>query len=140
MSARALVLLLLAVATGGCARQEIVRRNEQLFRAIADRDQPALDDLLAPDFHFEASGGQGGDRRRFFDVNASTPGAVLAIDNDQLRFERDGDRARLCGRQRAIVLLDGKSVVDEARFCDRWERRGGRWLVTFAGPGDDGRR
>jgi len=118
-------------------QDEILRRNEVLFRAIGARDLAALEGLLAPEFRFESPGVQGGDRRSFLEGIAATPGTIESISNDELRLRRDGDRARLCGRQRAVVVLEGKRIVDESRFCDRWERRGGRWMVTFAGPGDN---
>jgi hypothetical protein len=131
--------LALAAATAGCAGDQILRRNRQLFVAIGARDVQTLAGLLAPDFTFAAPGVPTSGRQSFLEGVASQTATVVSIDNDQLRLVRAGDRATLCGRQRAVVVLGGKRIDDEARFCDRWERRDGRWVVVFAGP-DDGRR
>lgn len=134
-------LLLLAglVGLAACAtasRHEVLVRNEALFRAIGARDVSTLTELLAPEFRFETADGQKGDRKTWLDGVAALP-VIESITNEELRLREDGDgRAVLCGVQRAVVVVEGKRVVDTASFCDRWERREGRWLVTFAGPGE----
>jgi hypothetical protein len=127
---------LFAVGLAGCAgssaRHQILRTNEVLFHAIADRDVAALERVVAPDFRFETQG-QKGDRRAFLDGVKGRAANVEHITNEELELRLDGPRAVLCGLQRATVVLDGKRVDDQARFCDRWEERDGRWQVTFAG-------
>lgn len=134
-------LLLLAALVGlvACApatRHAVLVRNEALFRAIGARDVSTLTELTAPEFRFETADGQKGDRKAWLDGIAALP-AIESITNEELRLREDGDgRAVLCGVQRAVVVVEGKRVVDIASFCDRWERREGRWVVTFAGPGE----
>jgi hypothetical protein len=126
----------LVVGVAGCAdptaRQEILRNNEALFHAIAARDVATLARLAAHDFRFEHQGHKG-DRQAWLDGVAARSATVEWITNDDLRLQVDGNRAILCGVQRAMVLVDGKRVADQATFCDRWEKRDGHWLVTFAG-------
>jgi hypothetical protein len=132
------VLLAPLVGLAACAtssRHEVLVRNEALFRAIGARDVATLTELTAPEFRFETADGQKGDRKTWLDGVAALP-AIESITNEELHLREDGDRgAVLCGVQRAVVVVEGKRVVDTVAFCDRWERRDGRWVVTFAGPG-----
>lgn len=134
-----LPVLLGLVGLAACAtatRHEVLVRNEALFRAIGARDVSTLTELTAPEFRFETVDGQKGDRKTWLDGIAALP-VIESISNEELRLREDGDgRAVLCGVQRAVVVVEGKRVVDTASFCDRWERREGRWVVTFAGPGE----
>jgi hypothetical protein len=122
-----------ALVLGGCAQREILRNNERVFHAIAAHDVATLAQVLTPDFHYETRDGDKGNRDKFLAGVAANPYTVAWIDNDDLHLTVDGDHAILCGRQRLIVIIDGKRVPDEGRFCDRWERRHGRWLGAFAG-------
>jgi hypothetical protein len=126
----------LVVGVAGCAdstaRREILRNNEALFHAIATQDVATLARVAAPDFRFEHQG-QKGDRRAWLDGVAARTATVEWITNDDLRLRIEGNHAILCGVQRAMVVVAGTRVADQAAFCDRWERRDGRWLVTFAG-------
>jgi hypothetical protein len=126
----------LVVGAAGCAdspaRQEILRNNEALFHAIAARDVAMLSRVTAPDFRYEHQG-QTGDRKAFLDAIATRTSTVEWITNEDLRLRVDGDHAILCGVQRAMVLLEGQRIADQGTFCDRWEKRDGKWLVTFAG-------
>ena len=132
-------LLATLVGLAACAaatRHEVLVRNEALFRAIGARDISALTELTAPEFRFETADGQKGDRRTWLEGIAALP-VIESITNEQLHLREDGEhRAVLCGVQRAVVVVESKRVVDSASFCDRWERRAGRWVVTFAGPGE----
>lgn len=116
------------------ATHEILTTNETLFRAIAAHDGETLGRVSAPDFHFETADGVKGDRAAWIDGVRTMPYEIPAITNDDLVLRLDGDRAVLCGIQRATVIVDGQTVQDESAFCDRWEKRDGRWLVTYAGP------
>jgi hypothetical protein len=126
----------LVVGIAGCAdspaRQQILRNNEVLFHAIATRDLATLSRVTAPDFHYTQKG-QTGDRKAFLDGVATRTATVEWITNEDLRLRVAGDHAILCGVQRATVLFEGQRVADQGAFCDRWEKRDGRWLVTFAG-------
>jgi hypothetical protein len=62
------------------------------------------------------------------------PYVIESIRNDDLTLRADRDQAVLCGVQRARVLVNGESVLDETPFCDHGENRQGRWLLTFAAP------
>jgi hypothetical protein len=134
-----LAVLAALVGLAACVsarRHEVLVRNEALFRAIGARDVATLSELTAPEFRFETADGQKGDRKRWLDGVAALP-AIESITNEELRLREEGDgRAVLCGVQRAVVVVEGKRVADTASFCDRWERREGRWVVTFAGPGE----
>jgi hypothetical protein len=114
-------------------QHDVLRRNETLFHAIATRDVATLEDLAASEFRFETAAGESGDRRSWLEGVRAMPYTIESITNEDLRLRLDGDRAVLCGVQRAVVLIDGKPIRDDAQFCDRWETRDGRWQVTFAG-------
>jgi hypothetical protein len=126
----------LLIGGASCAdsntRRELLRNNEALFHAIAAQDVPTLARLAAPDFRFEHRG-QKGDRRAWLDAVVTRTATVEWITNEDLRLRIAGDHAVLCGVQRAMVLVDGQRVADQGAFCDRWEKRDGQWLVTFAG-------
>jgi hypothetical protein len=107
--------------------------NDRLAHAIAERDLPTLEGLLAPDFRFAAADGSAGDRGAWLQGVRAFSYKVLSITNEQLKLDLDGDRAVLCGVQRASLLVERKPLVDETPFCDRWEKRAGRWWLTFAG-------
>jgi hypothetical protein len=134
---RAVLLWLVGLAACATAtRHEVLVRNEALFRAIGARDVSTLTELTAPEFRFETADGQKGNLETWLDGIAALP-AIESITNEELRLREDGDgRAVLCGVQRAVVVIEGKRVVDTVSFCDRWERRERRWVVTFAGPGE----
>ena len=136
MSPAVLLGLVGLAACASATRHEVLVRNEALFRAIGARDVSTLTELTAPEFRFETADGQKGDLKTWLDGIAALP-VIESITNEELRLREDGDgRAVLCGVQRAVVVVEGKRVVDTAPFCDRWERREGRWVVTFAGPGE----
>jgi hypothetical protein len=120
---------------GGCAAAQhpVLRENDRLIHAIAAHDMQVLDALLAPDFRFEAADGSRGDRSAWIEGVRGLRYQVLSITTEQLKLNVTGVRAELCGTQRATVLVERKPLVDEAAFCDRWERRGERWWLTFAG-------
>jgi hypothetical protein len=115
------------------SEHDVVRRNESLFRAIAARDIATLEDVTTLDFRFETAEGDKGDRQTWLEGVRAIPYTIESITNEDLRLRPDGDHAVLCGVQRVVVLIDGKPILDEAQFCDRWENRDGRWQVTFAG-------
>ena len=112
---------------------DILTRNDALFRAIAARDAKTLADTCAPEFHFKTADGARGDRPAFLEGVRTMPYEIRAITNEDLVLRLDGDRAVLCGIQRATVNVEGQGVKDEQAFCDRWEKRNGQWVVTYAG-------
>lgn len=115
------------------ASHEVLRQNEALFRAIAARDMATLERVTAPEFHFETADGAKGDRAAWLEGVRAMPYVIESIRNDDLVLRLDGERAVLCGVQRAEVRVEREIVVDEARFCDLWEHRHGQWFLTFAG-------
>lgn len=119
----------------GCAsaRHPVMDANDKVTRAIAGRDMNTLEGVLSEDFRFEDAGGQSGDRDAWLAGVRALPYQILSVETNELRLEAAGDHAELCGVQRATVLVEGKPVVDEAPFCDRWEKRSNRWWLTFAG-------
>ena len=118
------------VCRSDCAPRDPAN-SEALFQPLPP-GLATLERLAAPDFRFDHQG-QKGDRRTWLDAVATRTVTVDSITNDDLRLQVDGNHAILCGVQRALVLVDGTRVADEATFCDRWEQRDGHWLVTFAG-------
>src|SRR5262245_55192681 len=103
----------LAACVDAAAERAILRQNEALFHAIAARDVATLEQLTTPDFHFRTAEGQAGDRRAWLDGVAAIPATIESIINEDLRLKLDGDRAVLCGVQRAVVLHEGQRLVDQ---------------------------
>ena len=135
--ARALAVAGALASATACApaTREVLRANERLFHAIATRDTATLAALATPEFRYRDADGKTVDRATWLAGLAAIPGTIESVTNDDLHVTQPSPTvAILRGHQRAILVVDGKRVVDDARFCDRWERRDGGWHVVFAGP------
>lgn len=124
------------MASCASAPHPILRANKQLSESIAVRDMATLESLVAPDFRFETEDGSTGDREVWLGSIRDLPYAIKSITHVDLKLTVEGDSAVLCGVQKAHVLMEGETLVDDAAFCDRWDKRGDRWLITFAGVPD----
>jgi len=147
---RALLLgPLLLVAGGGCAAApspspaapaaargadptELRAAEEAIFLAIQRRDRAALERIVADDFVLETPAAPPQDRAAFLAAVAAT-GEILSVAGEDVRVRPIGpDAGLVTGVQVARVRLDGEEIVDRGYFVDLFERRGGRWQITYA--------
>lgn len=116
--------------TTDAAVTELVAAEERWLTALTDRDEEALDELLAPGFSIITYlGREPVDRDRYL------RNATMAFEIEEpLRFELlsvriVGDVAVVQGRVHQRVSVQGRRLPDVVLGTDVWTRSGGRWRV-----------
>jgi Domain of unknown function (DUF4440) len=128
-----LVVTILGLGCGGwSARRAVLRGNQEIYDGIRTRDVEKLRALVAADFRYHMPDGKLVGRDEWLAGVAATPGEIVSISGLRLRTEQRGDRVTVCGVQRAIVKLEGKEAIDDAAYCNDWQRRDGRWQIVEA--------
>ncbi|MGZ3441100.1 MAG: nuclear transport factor 2 family protein [Polyangia bacterium] len=122
------------VGAVGCgsffAKRDVLRGNQAIYDGIRARDVAGLRALVSDDFRYDAPDGKPRNRDEWLAGIAATPGEILSVTGMRLTTEERGDRLTVCGVQRAIVRLEGKEIIDDAPYCNDWQRRDGRWVVV----------
>src|SRR5262245_28870817 len=107
--------------------------EEAVFDAIRRRDRAALARLTTDDFVLVVPGSPRTDRAAFLDLVAAIPGEILTVTGEDVDVRLlHPDAALVTGQQVSTVRLDGKVVVDRGAFADVFERRQGRWVISYA--------
>ncbi len=111
--------------------------------AIAAKDKPALQRLIADDFLWVRGSGMAGDKAAFIAALAAPSIRIEPFQPAAPRWITSGDSALLAATNTLRGHADGAPFVDRHRFADHWLWRGGRWQLVYAqvtpvpGPSDD---
>jgi hypothetical protein len=94
---------MLALGLEACAgpNHEVLRQNEVLFHAIADRDIATLERLTAPEFHFETAEGVKGERANWLEGVRAMPYVIESIRNDDVTRGPRPSRAVRCAESQS---------------------------------------
>lgn len=115
---------------------ELFALSHEIARAIAERDESKLTDILADDFVHVATNDETSTRMEkaaFLAgiVNASYE--IVDIELEGLQIELDRDVAVVVGTQRARVNLEDSSTVTSiGSFTDVFRTVNGRWHLWLA--------
>ncbi len=128
--------MLTILATAGCAgwsaRRAAMRGNQEVYDGLRTRDVARLRALVADDFRWHAPDGRTVGRDEWLSGVQAMPGEILSVSGMRLKTELRDDRVTVCGVQRSIVRLEGKETIDDAPYCDDWQKRDGRWQIVQA--------
>jgi len=112
---------------------ELIAAEEALFAAIQRRDREALAALVTDDFVHQAPGQAAIGRDAFLATLAEIPGELLSVAGEGVTARAIGpDAGLVAGVQVSRLRIDGAEVVARGAFADVFERRAGRWLLTYA--------
>lgn len=136
----ALALLCLVSACGapadrapGAATPEGYREAAAAFdAAIAAKDKPTLQRLIADDFLWVRGSGATGDKAAFIAALAAPSIRIEPFQPAAPRWITSGDSALLAATNTLRGRADGAPFVDRHRFADHWLWRGGRWQLVYA--------
>jgi ketosteroid isomerase-like protein len=130
------LLLVVTICSFGCggyfARRDVLRGNQAVYDGIRTRDAATLRQWVAPDFRWDAPDGKPRNRDEWLAAIAATPGEIVSVTGARLTTVERGDRVTVCGVQRAVVRIDGQEKIDDAPYCDDWQKRDGHWQIVEA--------
>ena len=115
---------------------DLIGLSHKIVRAIAGRDERALDEILADDFVHLTSGdepAQPQDRQEFMSAITTATYEIVNIELSSLQVKFTDDIAVVVGIQNARVRLADKQMVTSAgSFTDVFLRFDGRWRLWLA--------
>ena len=111
--------------------QAIGEIEQQIAKAWVDRDQPAIEAILAPDWSVTDPTGQVLTKAQVIrETFGSTERRIDAMVVDDVHVRLFGDVAVATGRNRATGSYQGAEVSVVLRFTDVFARRDGQWQAV----------
>jgi ketosteroid isomerase-like protein len=110
------------------ADQALKDLERQCSEAFKDRDQKALNSILADDFIFTDDGGHVYNKAQY--IEAITQ--LIKVDSykiDDLTTRVSGDTGVVAGRWTGKLSIAGKDASGAIRFTDTFVKRQGRWQM-----------
>jgi hypothetical protein len=127
-------ILALAAGLGGCAgwsaERAVARHNQALHDGIRARDEARLREVVAPDFRWNAPAGMVVGRDGWIEHLKAVPGEIESVTMIRPHTQYENGTLTVCGKQRAVLRVEGKEQIDDNAFCDDWQRREGRWQLV----------
>lgn len=108
------------------ADQALKELEQQWNQAFKDRDQQALNRLLANDFIFTDDGGRVYNRSQYIEAITKLI-KVESYKIEDITTRVYGDTGVAAGRWTGKLTVDGKDVSGALRFTDTFVKRLGRW-------------
>ena len=114
-------------------QQAAFQVQTQFWKALQDKNQPALEKLLADDFIARSPNQIDQTRPTFIDTLISFPGKVLTIGSDNLEVHLFGDMAVVTGVQVAqIQLINGQIVSDTIAITNILQKQDSQWQMRLS--------
>ena len=117
-------------------KDALIDLSHEIVRAIAERDENALNEILADDFVHFASGTEPSspqNKHEFVNAIASADYEILDIALNSLRVKFDDELAVVVGIQNAGVrLANEQTVTSSGSFTDVFRRVDGNWRLWLA--------
>ena len=112
------------------AREELLKLESELARAIVTGDLATFERLVAPDFVSTSFDGRTEDRRQW--IAASTARRVKSADLREVKVNLPGDNIAVVTGIMDFIGLNGNETRHLDRFTHTWSQRGGRWQCVAA--------
>lgn len=117
-------------------KDALIDLSHEIIRAIAERDDQALNRILDDDFVHFASGSEPSSpqtKQEFVSAITRADYQIVDISLESLRVKFDGDLAVVAGIQKAEVrLADEQTLASCGSFTDVFRRVDARWRLWLA--------
>jgi len=122
---------LVASTPPGTAGDAVLRRDEEMAKAVVAGDVARLEDIYAEDYVYVGSEGrQVGRAER---LAAFRTGALryLSTKHTGATVRVYGDTAVVQGRTHSSVIARGRQIEGDFQYVGIWVRRDGRWRIVL---------
>jgi ketosteroid isomerase-like protein len=127
---RALVLALLAVACRSAGLQSVSEVHARRFQLMTENNLSALAPLLAEDLVYVHSTGARESKQQFLERLRSGSLRYHSIEPSETLVQESGDDARITGRAKVRVTMNGADRNLEISYVSLYRRTSGRWQLT----------
>ena len=112
-------------------REELAQLEEGWMRAMQERDEERLEELVAPGFRFTALhlAPEPMSRRQWMDA-ASEGYTITSFAYEHMDIDVFGDTGVIHARYSQVASWDQNNLSNVFRLTDVWSRRDGKWQVV----------
>ncbi len=113
------------------AGEDVLRRDEEMAKAVVAGDIRTLEDIYAEEYVYVGSDGRQNSRAERLAAFRTGALRYLSTNHTGTTVRVYGDTAVVQGRTHSSVVARGRQIKGDFQYVGIWVRRNGRWRIVL---------